>query len=159
MVASDVLPTQKAGPHHEEADSCILEEQLQGPQPLTGRTHKNPCVSISSKKHLSSQHICAHHTHAYIFTNTHMLYTAQHMVLVHTPTHHMHMFAHIYAHMHALVHAHEYIQMLTNVHIHTHVHTDMHWTHTHIHTCHHSAGEWERKGRGRKNTKDRHKIV
>lgn len=27
--------------------------------------------------------------------------------------------------------------------------------HTHTHTCHYSVGEWERKGRGGKNTKDR----
>lgn len=133
MVASDVLPTQQVGPHHEEADGCILEEQLQGPQPLTGRTHKNPCVSISSQKHFHLS-TYVHTTHMHTYSPTHIyIYTAQHMVLVHTPTHHMHMFAHIYAHMHALVHAHEYIQMPTHIYIHTCVRTYIH-VDTHIHT-------------------------
>lgn len=74
MVASDVLPTQKVGPHHEEADSCILEEQLQGPQPLTGRTHKNPCVSISSQKHFHLS-TYVHTTHMHTHSPTHTCYT------------------------------------------------------------------------------------
>lgn len=101
--------------------------------------HRNTPISA----HMCIPHTCIHiQQHTYAHTQHSIWCSCIHPHIICT-------FAHIYAHMHALVHAHEYIQMPTHIHIHTHVHTYVH-VDTHTHTCHHSASEWERKGRGRK---------